>query len=218
MPTLALALAVCAYAHVSLMALAARLAGVAVREISYGYGPALLSFGQVRIKLLPFGGFVRMKDTRAEDVPAAEAGDAFDTQSLPVRLGIALSGCAVLLSLALQTLGIDGWDAFTAAFVQFFTGALSPAGEAQSLLSRGLAFAAAEPFVSVCALVAAKFAAVNLLPFPAMNGGQAVAMLSERLGIRSERTRGLVGPLLTVQLLLSGSWLFAVGYLWLRPA
>ena len=189
------------------------MAGVAVREVSYGCGPRLLSIGRVRIRLLPLGGAVLMKDTRNEDVPPFESGDAFDTLSLPVRLAIALSGCAGLLGLALLVGASENIDAFIAGFQQFFAGAFSPMNEAPQLLSTGLAFAQTQPFVSVCALVAAKMAALNLLPFPALNGGQAVGMLLRGLGFRPRWAERFVSPLLVVLLLLAASWLLAMGSL-----
>ena len=210
---LALALALCVFVHVSVMALAARLAGVAVREVSYGCGPRLLSIGRVRIRLLLLGGALKMKDTRNENVPPTESGDAFDTQSLPVQLAIALSGCAGLLGLALLAGASENIDAFIAGFQQFFAGALSPTNEAPRLLSTGVAFAQSQPFVSVCALVAAKMAALNLLPFPALNGGQAVGMLLRGVGFGPRWADRFVTPLLVVLLLLAASWLLAMGSL-----
>ena len=208
-----LALALCVFVHVSVMALAARLAGVAVREVSYGCGPRVLSIARVSIRLLPLGGAVLMKDTRNEDVTPVEAGDAFDTQSLPARLGITLSGCAGLLGLALLAGATANIDAFIAGFRQFFAGAFSPMNEAQQLLSTGVAFAQTQPFVSVCGLVAAKMAALNLLPFPALNGGQAIGMLLQGLGFRARWAERFVSPLLMVLLLLAASWLLAMGSL-----
>lgn len=178
---LALAALLCIVLHVVSFACAARWAGVPVREVSIGYGPVLLGAGTLRLRLLPLGGFARLKDTRSEQLAPADTADAFDRQPAIVRVLITLSGCFSLLCLV-PALGGQALDALLSGFAQFFSGALSPMGEAQALLAAGQDFAHGASFAATCGLVAAKLAAVNLLPFPSTNGGQAIAVLLERFG------------------------------------
>ncbi|WP_313621937.1 site-2 protease family protein [Achromobacter sp.] len=71
---LLLAVALCALAHVSAMALAGRALGVALEEMSFGLGPRLLRVGKLSIRLLPLGGAVRFQ-TAADAMPEWEEDD-----------------------------------------------------------------------------------------------------------------------------------------------
>jgi hypothetical protein len=56
-------------------------------------------------------------------------------------------------------------------------------GDAQALMRRAALGLQAAPFAVVLGVVAAKAAALNLLPLPALNGGAALAVLGRRLGV-----------------------------------
>jgi len=93
-----------------------------------------------------------------------------------------------------------------------FEGALSPFGAAQQYLQSFAEFTRTQPFVAVAALVATKFAAVNLLPFGGFNGAQVLLTLIRfgRPTLRYEESFTRWGIFLTLVLFLS--WLVAGGY------
>lgn len=165
--------------HISVMAACARLFGITVRSISYGVGPTLLSWGKVRVKLLPLAGNVVLKDTREEalydDDPCL---DAYNFQPLWKQFVLPLSGVAVLLALSLGIMGASGWERFVSAFGQIFHGALAPLSTAQELLGEGETFARTHGFALVFALFSLKLCAFNLLPFAGLNGGQALLAIA----------------------------------------
>ena len=165
--------------HISVMALCARVCGITVRSISYGVGPTLLSWGKVRVKLLPLAGNVVLKDTREEtlydDDPCL---DAYNLQPLWKQVLLPLSGVGVLLTLSLGIMGASGWDSFVAAFGQIIHGALAPLSTAQALLGDGESFARTHSFALVFALFSLKLCALNLLPFAGLNGGQALLAIA----------------------------------------
>ena len=165
--------------HISVMAACARLFGITVRSISYGVGPTLLSWGKVRVKLLPLAGNVVLKDTREEtlydDDPCL---DAYNFQPLWKQFVLPLSGVVVLLALSLGIMGAPGWNSFVAAFGQIFHGALAPLSTAQELLGEGETFARTHGFALVFALFSLKLCAFNLLPFAGLNGGQALLAIA----------------------------------------
>lgn len=165
--------------HISVMAACARLFGITVRSISYGVGPTLLSWGKVRVKLLPLAGNVVLKDTREEtlydDDPCL---DAYNFQPLWKQFVLPLSGVVVLLALSLGIMGASGWERFVAAFGQIVHGALAPLSTAQELLGEGETFARTHGFALVFALFSLKLCAFNLLPFAGLNGGQALLAIA----------------------------------------
>lgn len=165
--------------HISVMAVCARALGITVRSVSYGVGPILLAVGKVHVRLLPLAGNVVLKDTREEmlydDDPCL---DAYNFQPLWKQVLLPLSGVAVLLALSLGIMGASGWDGFLAAFGQILHGALAPLSTAQALLGDGETFAHTHGFAPVFALFALKLCAFNLLPFAALNGGQALLAIA----------------------------------------
>ena len=165
--------------HISVMALCARACGITVRSISYGVGPTLLSWGKVRVKLLPLAGNVALKDTREETLyDDAPCLDAYNFQPLWKQALLPLSGMGVLLALSLGIMGASGWERFVAAFGQIFHGALAPLSTAQELLGEGETFARTHGFALVFALISLKLCAFNLLPFAGLNGGQALLAIA----------------------------------------
>lgn len=204
------------FVHVSALALGATLAGVAIREIRVGFGPVLLRFARYRIALGPFGGFVKMKDSREEQSVAEPMQDAFDHQPGWKQALIPLSGPTALLLLALLLLGEDGWHAFIKGFSQVLVGALAPLSEAQQLLGSFNDYLRARSFLDVLGLLAAKMAAINLLPLPMLNGGAAILALLgfNRASERTTTTMQMLGVLALGALWLS--WTVAIAIFLLR--
>jgi membrane-associated protease RseP (regulator of RpoE activity) len=210
--------ALCLVVHLGAMAFLAHAFGITVRRVVYGVGPTLYANPLLQIKALPLSGHVKLKDSREEQLEPHERGDAFDYQALWKQIFIPLAGSASLVVFAVVTLGAEGWASFLRSFEQIFTGALSPFGAAQLYLQAFASFASGHSFVAVVALVATKLAALNLLPFGALNGGQALMTLVRfgRPKMKFEDAVTRWGIFLTLLLLVA--WLLGAGQFFLRNA
>ncbi|MDP9993778.1 membrane-associated protease RseP (regulator of RpoE activity) [Variovorax boronicumulans] len=180
------AIALLAALHIAVMAVLGRWLGIAVRQVSLGFGPVLFSFGIFQLRALPFGGSVTFKDTRSEDTTdeaPAEHGrvdDAFDHQPRAVQVLLPLAGAASLAVVALLLHPGSALAGIGHGFAQIVAGGVSPLGTAQELIEGARAFATQQGFLPLLGMLAAKLAALNLLPLPAMNGGQALLALMKR--------------------------------------
>lgn len=178
----AIALLVCI--HLFAMAALGRWWGIAVRKVSLGFGPRLLSLGIFHLHALPLGGSVQFKDTRQEGVPFDKPpgyfDDAFDHKSRAVQVLIPLAGVAALVVVALLLRQGAAVPSLVHGFAQFLEGALDPLSTGRQLVEGADAFAERHAFLPLLGMLAAKMAAVNLLPLPALNGGHALLMLVTR--------------------------------------
>lgn len=176
--------------------------------------------------MLPLGGAVTLKDTRSTDVPedvpadlpADYFDDAFNHKPRAVQVLLPLAGAASLVLVALVLHPGSGLASVGHGFVQIVAGGLSPLGTAHGLLDGARAFAAQQGFVPLLGMVAAKLAALNLLPLPAMNGGQALLALMER-DLHEDTSpwlRKLTEWGLWLSVALALSWLVAIGFFLVR--
>jgi membrane-associated protease RseP (regulator of RpoE activity) len=213
--SLVLAIPVCIAVHLLAVAATARLIGVKVLVISLGLGPTLASIGILRLGGFPIGGFVKLKDSREEPVPLNEMGAAFDGRSALEQIAISLSGCAMLVLLSISLLGRDGLQAFLIAPAQLLHGAIAPFSTAQVLIAESLSLLSAAPPATDVAYAAAKLAALNILPLPALNGGAALAALGRALKIDSLWSSNLTKILMFATVGIALSW-FTAGLLYAR--
>lgn len=207
------AVVICMMLHVGLLALLAMYLGVSVRSVTCGIGPTIYARGRLQIKALPISGHVTVKDSRSESLSASECANAFDHQPVWKQVVIPLAGGFSLLLVSVPVLGIQGLTSFGRAFGQVFEGAFAPFTTAQGYLQAGILFTENHAFPVVLALVASKVAALNLLPFGAFNGGQALMNLFRwgRLKLRWEDAVTRWGILLGLILLVG--WVLALGFL-----
>ena len=87
----------------------ARRNGVHVQRFSIGFGPALWSRmdsrgTEYRIALIPLGGYVKMLDSRVEDISPAEQGGDFSSKTVWQRIAIVLAGPLANIVLAVALL------------------------------------------------------------------------------------------------------------------
>ena len=206
---LVVAIPLCVAAQLAAIAAFSASIGITVRELSIGLGPTLLRTKRLRIGILPIAGHVRLRSIHEEDVPADERGSTIDGGPVVKQIAVSLVGCSVLIALAYALVGSRALEAFLKMPVQFVAGALSPLGIAQSLLSESGVFLREAPAMAIIGVVAAKFAAVNLLPFPALNGGAALAALGRATNVARLWPAKATSALLAFWLGLLGLWLFA---------
>lgn len=209
------AIALLAAIHTTVMATLARLLGITVREVSLGFGPTLLSTGIFRLRALPFGGAVVLKntltDTKPHDAAPDWADDAFDTQPRAVRVLLPLSGIAALIAVAFALRPDAAWGSIVNGFAQIVTGALSPLSTAQHLLG-GATHAGSLGFAALLGMLAAKFAALNLLPLPTMGGGQALLALLDPCPHDQPRWKELLLQWSAwLAIALGAAWIVAIG-------
>ncbi|KQV50518.1 hypothetical protein ASC95_14215 [Pelomonas sp. Root1217] len=183
MLNLLLAIPLVAVLHVATMAVVGSALGAQLQSVAFGFGPTVWRSSRFLVRALPIGGAVQFLHSSDGAVPEDAAHRALDRQPTLAQLATVLSGCAVLLALAIALLGAGAVDAFVELPAQLFGGAISPLGDAQVLLHQAALAAKASPFAVVLGVVAAKVAALNLLPLPLLNGGAALAVLGRRLGV-----------------------------------
>jgi hypothetical protein len=128
------------------------------------------------------------------------------------RCGLELSGCAVLLILAAVILGRQASFDVLALWQQFIEGALSPFKYAQVLLIHLGRYLGGLNDVSILAVVSFGVAALNLLPVPLLNGGNAIMYFvsSTLYPVTSRSEKWLFQAGLLTLLLGYGSWLVAL--------
>jgi Peptidase family M50 len=209
------AIALLAALHTTVMAMLARLLGITVREVSLGFGPTLLSMGIFRLRALPLGGAVMLKNTltdiKPDDAAPDWADDAFDTQPRAVRVLLPLSGIAALIAVAFALRPDVAWSSLVNGFAQIVTGGLSALSTAQHLLG-GATQVASLGFAPLLGMLAAKFAALNLLPLPTMGGGQALLTLLDPCPRDQPRWKELLMQWSAwLAIALGAAWIVAIG-------
>lgn len=164
--------------HVLSFALAARIFRIQVLGISLGYGWKLFSVGLITIRLIPLGGFTKLLDTRDEERQYADPKQAFNHQSMWVQLLVVLSGLVILILVASLVLGDQVVPLLTSGMQQWILAAILPLSKAQEYLQQIMQFIGDASFIEILAVTAVKMTAMNLLPFPNLNGGQALLILA----------------------------------------
>lgn len=167
--------------HILAIAAVGHRLGVSVRTVSLGFGPLLWSRGVFQLRALPLGGSVQFKDTRETgepfDAPADYFDDAFNHQPRKAQILITLAGVAALAVVALVLRQGAAVPSMAHAFTQYFEGATDPLSTGRQLIGGAHAFAVQQAFLPLVGMLAAKMAVLNLLPLPAMNGGQVLLTL-----------------------------------------
>jgi membrane-associated protease RseP (regulator of RpoE activity) len=222
----------CVFVHVGVMALVGWRIGVTVEEVSFFFGPTLLQFRyrgvSYRVGAIPMGGFVKFKGERANNNDPEQILFAADME--PPGFGdlhplkqilVAASGCVALLALAALCLG--PWAAVRSlgrGFVQLtpfapWTPTWVPGGK--ELVGRFMALLQQAPFRVALGVLAAKFAAANLLPLPPLNGGMILtSMLDWNRGLPESVVAAMTYVGLSVVLTLFLYWIVQIGMVLLQ--
>jgi membrane-associated protease RseP (regulator of RpoE activity) len=193
--------------HVAAFAVIGRMLGMAVYEVSFGMGWRLLHFHvldfPITLRALPLGGFARFEPDDDPDHLESPPGRAFAGFHPLGRVAVYASGGAALLSLSVLLLGGEAMGAFLRGFGQCLGGALSPRSEGRADIALATGLLLQSPRVAV-GVLAAKIAAFNLLPMPALNGFDIVRtlVLWKRRPPESLNPWQSVGALLVLALLV----------------
>ena len=176
------------------MVVQARMMGVGVLEISYGFGPSLASMRwrgtRLSLRWLPLGSSVRMvsetneAESEAEEgqvgegVEEAPSGRPFEELSRVEQALMHASGCVVLLLVSLSILGpADALRSVWHGFAQTFLGALNPVTIGAVQIRETLALAHDGDWYAAFGILATKVTAVNLLPIPPLSGAHVLKSL-----------------------------------------
>ena len=204
----ALAAAACVQVHVGTMAGTGVAFGIRVRELWLGMGPRAFGRGLLQVRAIPLGAAVCFENAGTGSTGLPDRA-LFDRRSAWVQSAVLLSGCAALVLVSAATLGVDGPRAFVDGFGQFVGGAFSLT-EARGLAKQAAAFAAQASWADMAGLVAAKMAALNLMPLPGTNGGNIVRIVSREFGVDRVWRDGFTAAVALGQVFLLMSWLFAL--------
>jgi hypothetical protein len=197
------------FLHVSALALAGIAFGIELREVSFGVGKALFTRGKVTVRLLPFSGYAKFADTT--ETPEADPATAFNHNPAMVRVAVLVMGCGSLILLAAMIPGVAGVSEVIAGFRQVVVGAFGPTSTAQGYLQALLDRSTSQGFMVVLGVLAAKFAAFNLLPLPLLNGGQALlALVPTDPNVVPDWHLKLMQFSIMAILALLASWLYAI--------
>lgn len=148
------------------------LGGVKVKGIALFYGKPVFKFktrlGPVLIGYIPAGGYVQI------DM------DEFPKKSRIIRCLINLAGPVACFIASLICLGfLHTMASFLSSYSQFAGIILSPISYGKGLIGGYLAHTQTSPIVSF-GILAAKNAALNLLPLPTLAGGRLLIELTEK--------------------------------------
>jgi membrane-associated protease RseP (regulator of RpoE activity) len=204
--------------------------GATVQAVSFFYFTVLrfrccgVSY---RFGLLPLGGSVKFntgdekpQKTKSDwvDLAADKEPPGFNDLHPLRRILVSASGCAALFLLAAVCLGpLAAARSLGRGFLQVIPYApwASPwVPSGRELASRFASLLAQGPFSLVLGVLAAKWAAFNLLPVPPLNGGMILLTLAGwRNGLSDRVVTTLTGVGLCTALLLCGYWFVQFGWL-----
>jgi membrane-associated protease RseP (regulator of RpoE activity) len=169
--------AVLVFVHNLGTAIACVLLSIKVEKIAFFYGKPIVTFEttlcSVCIGWIPLGGYVTPNQ---EQLPK---------RGLFARWSVVLAGPVATFLSAAICIRYDGAVAqFISAYAQIWQGALAPRSEGSRLVARFFETVQTSP-ISGYGVVAAKCAAMNLLPIPSLAGGHILTeLLRNRLNSR----------------------------------
>jgi len=144
---------------------ALKLSGIKIKKISVFYGKPIFKI-KVRgisfeIGYLPTGGSIEIDDEKYAALRSF------------MRILIHLSGPTLVLVSATLILGSGAaFQEFINGFAQIVRGSLSPIVVGSRIMASFLVVLHTKPMLVSAAILATKFAAINLLPIPYLNGGK----------------------------------------------
>lgn len=199
--------------HIAAMSAMAMLFGVRLRQVSFGFGKKLVMHGLLTIRAVPLGGYVRFKNTGDYEYADVDSVGAFNHKSKLVQALIPLAGSGALLLIAMLIQPTTAIAELLEGFRQIVVGAFAPGSTAQQNIDATYTLAARAGFVGLVGLLAAKFAAFNLLPFPWTNGGQALLALLRADGTRTPAWQERIVPIAMWPFVaIVGSWAFGFAF------
>ena len=201
--------------HLLIIAKTGELMGAPVKKLKIGFMLRLFHFylGRrlIEFRLLPIAGNVIF------DGPEKESDRFYQPNSVDVlpaarRIIIAASGCLGLVLASLLLSGSSGLHAFFIGFIQIIKGALSPFNTAHTYLNSFYQYSQVHSFSAIFAIVAAKVAAINLLPMPGSNGWSILMFALRGNKVMPTKFERSCDTGVLISLLIYIGWLVAIGY------
>lgn len=185
--------------------------GAAIERVSIFSGRPWCRFSvrgiPVEIGCWPFSGSMKFDELDFND------GRSYGQLRSWKRLLITMSGPVTLLIMGCLFLGGDCPGALRDFYPTFVGGTLSPRSQGVEAMAAYFRHLAQGDYRTAFGLLAVVFAAVNLLPLPTLNGGEAVMELVQALSGRRFGTRSIMAMRLTAMLVLMAamvSWALAL--------
>lgn len=186
--------------HILGMALAGKLIGAWVLEISLFLGPKLFQFDfggtKFTVRALPLGGFVKFwgmegNEDDVEEFGQPPAGVIGFRDFYPLKkMFVPVFGLATWVPFAIIGLGFADFPGSTGrGFIQILSGAWSPGTVGKHYIGLLVAASHALAFHQFLGLLACKNFAVNLMPLSFLNGGQILLWFFEMFFKVSEAVR-----------------------------
>ena len=171
----------------------------------------MVGFGRYHLHLWPIPSCdVTFAHTTHEDYQAAPGRKAFNLQPAWKRIAVMLAGPLFLVGFAVLFLGEAGVEQFTFGLLEIVVGSVTPLSKAQTYLTEFGLYVRSNGMLSVTALLAAKMAALNLLPILPFTGGRIVLALIELK--RQTETRTLPIWFLAPLVIICAGWSTAIAF------
>lgn len=160
---------------------------VPINEAGLFFGPTLFRFEfrgvTYKLKLVPLGGYVDFRHPEFEEAP------------LRVAIPTMAAGCVAAMLIAVACLPPqEAFHRFVDTYRQLIVGAYSPR-QGADFLHAAYEYVRSHEFVDVLGAVAAKFSALNLLPFPTLIGGQILLRIVDRFSTKGNLIAGIMNGL-----------------------
>lgn len=202
--TFLLGLLICLVVYVLSTMCAAFLFRLPMEEVGLCSGPTLARFqiGETvfSLKCLPFGANVKLSE------------DFYASAPLYAKVCVGLFGHGAVFALAVLCLNWEpAGEMFVATFEQVFLGAIHPLTLGRDFADAALDFLTRQDDLAILGAIAAKQAAINVLPIPILSGGMVLIALIENVIPISEGIKYriyLVGFFIFIAILIG--WLVAL--------
>lgn len=163
--------------------------GQRIEEFSLFYSVELVSVHwrgcKLYIRSIPMGGYVKiegMKFDDEKDVQPSPPVHGFRNLPTDKRFMTFLAGPITCFLLAITCGGVAlAQQRVLTGFVQVVHGGIAPVAFGQYAIARFVLHVRHDSFWGLLGFLAAKICAVNLLPLPTLNGGQAIMTLFPKL-------------------------------------
>lgn len=194
----------------ALTCLLAKIFSIKIREVTLGWGPTLHQSSIFKLKPLPSGVSVQLKDSREEN--CEDTTDAFNHQSIWKQLTVTLLPVLFTLCIGSVLFGKQAFQTFYITFYQIFSGILGPFSTAQDYLNSFITFSKRHPPLELYGLIFIKVSAFNLLPLPMERGWFAIMQLTSLGRPHVVWQYPLTQIAALIHILLGIIWLIAIIY------
>lgn len=191
------------------VALVGRAMGVAITHVRIGLGPLLANFSWIKLRAFPLSSHVRFRHSAGEQIPRVFSHAALDSKPFLAQLLLTFHRTAGATCNCSGDAGRGGVFSLFVGLLPGYSRRAFSARRSAEIDSGGISLVRASRPFETLGLVAAKMAAIKLLPLPAMNGGAAFALALSRFGLDRHVRQVELKWLTIIQLCVVALWAFA---------